>query len=398
MKTWQLLGFHCAFLLGCNWSHSAVAQGSILGQGATGTTRKADLLLPPPGSLPVGTGHTPVASPMVNQPPANALQQVGNTSHLKGTVNARVIARVNGSPILQEEVQAAANTIFQQAKSRFQEQFWARLEAELREKALEDMITEEAIIQDASIKIPAPSMKRIQEVANKEFDRMLRRDKEVVKLQTDDEIREYLQSQGKSVDLMRRQFIRSFIANQWIRELSRDKIDIETTRERLLEYYQNNPQEFLKKERVVWQHIYIDVDRYDSVQAARQVAETVWQLMKNSKTEDEFQAIVTKYADGMSKSRSGTGEGNFRGDIRPAELERFVFDLSSGSMGPMVETSRGYHLIKMVEHTPEEMPSFDKVCIELRRKLDEKIFATEYARISKLCRDKAFIERLDEKP
>jgi parvulin-like peptidyl-prolyl isomerase len=357
---------------------------------------KANLLLPPSGSLPLGTGNPPVASPMA-QPPSGNVQQVGNTSNMKGTVNARVIARVNGSPILQEEVNAAANMILVEAKKRVQEQYWGRLEDELKAKALDDMITEESIIQDASIRIPPPSMKRIQEVANKEFDRVLRRDKEVVKLQTEEEIKEYFKNQGKSVDLMRRQFIRSFIANQWIRELCRDKIDVETTREKLLEFYQSNQKEFLKKERVVWQHIYIDVDRYDSVQAARQVAETVWQLMKNAKTEEEFNAIVTKYADGISKSRSGSGEGNFRGDVRPTELERFVFDLPSGGQGPLVETKRGYHLIKMVEHTPEELPSFEKVCIDLRRKLDEKLFQAEYGRLSKSLREKAFVEMLNEK-
>ncbi len=385
MKTGLVLGcmWWVVFLVGCGWSHSALAQG------------KADLLLPPSGSLPLGTGNAVAASKP--QPPSTGVQQVSNTSNLKGTVNARVIARVNGSPILQEEVNAAANMILVEAKKRVQEQYWGQLEAELKNKALDDMITEESIIQDASIRIPPPSMKRIQEVANKEFDRILRRDKEVVKLQTEEEIKEYFKNQGKSVDLMRRQFIRSFIANQWVRELCRDKIDVETTREKLLEYYQNNPKEFLKKERVVWQHIYIDVDRYDSVQAARQVAETAWQLLKNAKTEDEFNAIVAKYADGISKSRSGTGEGNFRGEIRPAELERFVFDLPTGGQGPLVETKRGYHLIKVLEHTPEEMPSFEKVCIDLRRKLDEKLFSAEYTRLSKSLREKAFVEMLTEK-
>jgi parvulin-like peptidyl-prolyl isomerase len=386
MKTSQrwIMGC-CILLLGCHGAPSLVAQG------------KADILLPPAGSLPQTTGNPPArtsSSPAMQQPP-DAIQQTSNTLP-KGTVKSRVIARINGSPILEEEVISATNMMMSEAKKRIAQQYWSQLEKELSQKALEDLITEEAIIQDAAIKIPPPAMKNIQEVANKEFDKIMRRDKEVVKLKTEEEIKEYFNNQGKSIDLMRRQFIRSFIATQWIRELCRDKSDTETTREKLLEYYRTNPQEFLKKERVVWQHIYIDVDRYSSVQAARQVAETVWQLLRNAKTEKDFNDIVEKYADGMSKARSGSGEGNFRGDIRPAELERFVFEQPTGGQGPVVETSRGFHIFRVVEHTPEEMISFEKVCNDLKRKLEDKIYQAEFARLSKQIKERTYIEMLDK--
>ena len=389
MKTGHLLGivWWAFVVLGCGWSHSALAQG------------KGDLLLPPSGSLPVGTGNLPkpdVKNPAAptDQPPSN-IQQTSNTTP-KGVVKSRVIARVNGSPILEEEVISAGTIRFNEIKKQFQEQIWPQLEKDAMKVSLEEIITDEAIIQDASIRIPPPSIKRLQEVANKEYDKILRKDKEVVKLKTEEEMKEYFKSQGKSIDLMRRQYIRSFLARQWIMELSRDKVDQETSRERLLEYYRNNPQDFLKKEKVTWQHIYIDVDRYPNAQAARQVAETVWQLLRNAKTENEFNAIVTKYADGVSKARSGSGEGNLRGEIKPAELERFVFDQQTGGQGPVVETSRGFHVFRVTEHTKEEMVSFEKACLELRRKMEDKIVFGEYNRLSKEIRERAFIEMLDK--
>lgn len=386
MKTGHLLSIAgWVLVLGCGWSHTALGQ------------TKGDLLLPPAGSLPLGTGNP--AKPAVtkavpsDQPPGN-IQQTSNTIP-KGVVKTRVIARVNGSPILEEEVIASASMMFGEAKKRIAEQFWGQLERELQNKALEDLILEEAIIQDAAIKIPPQSIKKIQEVANKEFDKLLRKDKEVVKLKTDEELKEYFKTQGKSVDLMRRQFIRSFLATQWIREMCRDLSDTETTRERLLEYYRTNPQEFLRKERVAWQHIYIDVDRYKNAQEARQVAETAWQLLRNAKTNDEFNAIVAKYADGISKARSGAGEGNLRGEIKPTELERFVFEQPTGGQGPVVETSRGYHIFRVTEHTPEEMMSFEKACIDLRRKLEDKVYQAEFIRLSKMMRERAFVEILN---
>lgn len=384
MKTGHILGilWWAFVVLGCGWSHNALAQV------------RGDVLLPPSGSLPQGTGNPPMA-PQGTQPPASTIQQTGNTAP-KGVVKSQVVARVNGSPILDEEVTAAGNMLFNEIKKNYQQQLWPQLEREIMQKSLDDLITDEAVVQDAAIKIPPPALKRIQDVANKEFDKILKRDKEVVKLKSEEEIKEYFKTQGKSIDLMRRQFIRKFISTQWIRELCRDKTDTETTRERLVEYYRANPQEFLKKERVVWQHIYIDVDRYENVQAARQVAETVWQLLRNAKTEDDFNGIVKKYADGISKARSGSGEGNFRGDVRPTDLERYVFEQPAGGQGPVVETSRGYHVFRVVEHTPEEMLSFEKVCIELRRRLEDKILNGEMTRLSKVLREQAFVEMLTD--
>ncbi|HQR07074.1 MAG TPA: peptidyl-prolyl cis-trans isomerase [Gemmatales bacterium] len=387
MKTGHLLSIAgWAFVvMGC-CSHSVLAQG------------KGDVLLPPAGSLPLGTGNT--AKPGVaqaastDQAPSN-IQQTGNNIP-KGVVKSRVIARVNGSPILEEEIFSASQEMIADAKKRIAEQYWPQLEQELRMKSLNDLILAEAIIQDAAVKVPKEAIKRMQEVANKEFDKMLRKDKEVVKLKNEEQLKEYFNNQGKSIDLMRRQFIRGFIASTWIRELCRDLTDQETTRERLLEYYRNNPQDFLKKERVVWQHIYIDVDRYANAQSARQVAETVWQLLRNAKTDEEFNAIVNKYADGVSKARSGSGEGNFRGEIKPTELERFVFEQPGGGQGPVVETSRGYHVFRVKDHTPEEMLSFEKVCIELKRKMEDKIYDIEFNRLSKGMREKATVEIMDK--
>lgn len=386
MKAGQLLGMTGWVLVavGCSWTGNTLAQG------------KTDLLFPPAGSLPKGTGNPPAMSQSPSKQPPGGIQQTSNVVP-KGVVKSRVIARVNGSPILEEEVISSASMMMTEFKKRTQEQFWPQLEKEVMQKALDDLITEEAVIQDASIRIPAQAMKGIQVAANKEFDKFLRRDKEVVKLKTEEEVKEYLQSQGKSIDIMRRQFIRSFLATQWIRELCRDKIDQETTREKLLEYYRANPQEFLRKEKVVWQHIYIDDDRYSSKQASRQVAETVWQLMSNAKTEEEFNAIVVKYADGVSKARSGSGEGHLRGEIRPVDLERFVFELPAGKQGPVVETTRGYHVFRVLEHTKEEMLSFESVCLELRRRLDDRINQNEFIRLSKIMKEKAFIEMLGTK-
>jgi parvulin-like peptidyl-prolyl isomerase len=364
-------------LLGCGWSRSALAQGTTLLPPAQAT---------PPASLPLQQSVTP-------QPPA--IQQTGGTLP-RGVVKSRVLARINGSPILEEEVTMTALPFLQGRKKQVPEQYWAQLEQEAYKQVLDDIITEEAIIQDAAIKIPPPVMKKFQDMLNKEFDKILKKDKQAPQTEDPEQLKAYYESRGQSVDIMRRQFIRRQLALEWVREKTRSYVDAETTREKLLEYYRANPAEFTRPERVVWQHIFVDVDRYESAAAARQVAETVWQLLRSAKTDAEFNALVDKYADVDSKTRRGSGQGNLKGEIRPKELEPFVFAQATGGQGPVVETSRGFHVFRVTEHTPHEVMTFEKASTELKRKLENKLIEAEFTRIGKEMRDKAFVEILDK--
>lgn len=382
MTTRQWLGTAglACWVAGCGWSRPALAQGQVL--------------LP---SRQVAPASRPMAPAGVTQPPVQQqqpIQQMGGTAP-RGVVKSRVVARVNGSPILAEEVAVAALPFIQENKKRFAEQVWAQIEKDITQRVLEDMITDEAIIQDAAIKVPPPVMKRFQEMASKEFDKVLKKDKQAP--QNDPEqLKTYYEQRGQSVDLMRRQYIRHLLAIEWVRERSKTYLDQETTREKLLEHYRANPAEFTKPERVVWQHVFVDVDRYATPQAARQVAETVWQLLRNSKTEDEFNTLVEKYADVDSRARGGSGQGNLRGEIRPKELEKYVFEQPAGGQGPVVETSRGYHIFRVVEHTLHEVMTFEKACSTLKKRLEDKLTDAEFGRLGKEMREKAVIEVLDK--
>ncbi len=365
-------------VLGCGWSRSALAQGTTL--------------LPPAGTQGSPRMSLPLQNP-VTQPPGG-VQQASNTVP-RGDVRSQVIARVNGEPILQEELTSAASFMIEDLKARnVPEHMITQLQKEILTRTLDDMITREAVLQDAAIKVPAPAIARIQDLASKEFDKLIKKDADKLKLKGAEELKEYYQKQGRSLELMRRGYVRQALATEWIRNLAKDRLDQETTRECLVEYYRNNAQEFQKKERVEWQHLFVDVDRYPSVAAAKQQAETVWQLLRNSKTEEEVNKLVEKYADGISKARRGIGEGNFRGEIRPKELERFVWEQPTGGQGPVVETARGFHIFRVVEHTPAEMIPFEKACNDIRKKLEGKIFQEEFTRLSKEMKERAYVEVL----
>jgi parvulin-like peptidyl-prolyl isomerase len=361
-------------LMGCGWERPSLAAPPA------GAVRPQS---PYPGSPPRTPPIQPVARP-------RAADGAGPSP---GVVTASIVARVNGQPILREELMNAASWRLEETKPRVPPAQWEEVEQKILEAEMEDLINRELLWQDATNRIKAKGIEKVREFAQKDFEAQLRRQKEQLKLKTDEELRDYLEKQGRSLEEMRRQFERSFLAMEYVRSMVKEKLEL-IDREAMLEYYQSNPKEFNKPERVVWQHLFIDIDRIPKPYQGREYAEMVWGKLKALKRTEEFAPLCEEFSHGPSRYRNGEGEGNERGQIRPAELEDLVFQLKPGQVGPIVEASNGFHMVRVAEYTPGGKVSFENACGEIKKKLQNQIGQTEYKRMIKELRDKAHIENL----
>ncbi len=379
-----------------------VALGAILGCASNrvswGGTRMPRAELPRVGGEPIARGAEP-EKPKKEEPKkaparpglrAAAYDDFG-LPEPEGTITVSVMARVNAQPILSEEVIGAASGRLLEMRQRLPQSEWPAAQTQIIKAELEQVINRELILQAAQARIPPRGMEKVKEIANKEFDTVLRKRKQQLKVATDEEFKELLAKNGISIEEERRQFERTFVMREFINLLIRKKID-EIDREDLLDYYREHPKEFDRSEHVVWQHIFIDVDRFSSRDEARQHAEAVHRAVQTIERHEAFAPLAEKHSHGPSQYRKGEGEGNERGLIRPVEVEGLVFSLKPGETGPLTEVDRGFHIVRVVEHTPGGRVSFDQACAEIRKKLQNKIFQAEHARIIEELRAKAHIE------
>ena len=306
---------------------------------------------------------------------------------------ARVMARVNGQPILVEEVRGIAADYLMMIHQQAPQAQWAQLEAEVLSKALNEMIDRELLIQDAEKRVPKKQLQKVEEIADKEFDSDLRKRKFKAGIKSDEEFRIRLEKQGQSLAEMRRQFRRDFVSIEFLKNLIMDKIN-EISREDMLEYYRKNPKEFEKKETVIWQYIFIDADRFPTQIAARKHAESVLAKVQSIRRDDEMEALALAYSNEPAKDyRKGMGEGTVRGEIRPADVEDVVFRLLPGQSF-LMDTPRGFHIVRVVDHQPGGKQSFEQVSLQIRDKLRNIKFTEERKRIIEDLRSVATLEIL----
>jgi len=361
-------------LLGCGWDRTGLAADKLLPTSGSSSSEQFRSQSPPaPPTEPVQTVSLPERTP-------------------GGQTLATVMARVNGQPILREEVLNSASWRLEELRPRVPPAKWAEVEAEIIKSELEQIIDRELLLQDASSRVRPKVMEKVADSASREFDGLLKKQKSQLNLKSDEELRAYLEKRGNSIEEMRRQHIRAYTAMEYIRSLIRDKLD-QISREDLLDYYRENPKEFDKPERVTWQHIFVDRYIFSSEEEARAQAQMVHARARNMTTE-QFAELAEDPNINRSPSRlrKGEGEGNERGQIRPADVEEALFKLNSGEVGPLIETPTGYHIIRVIDHVPGGKIPFERACPDIRRRLQNKIGQIEYKRVVEELRAKAHIE------
>jgi peptidyl-prolyl cis-trans isomerase SurA len=308
-----------------------------------------------------------------------------------GQIVVSIRAMVNDVPIFDEEVRNACAGALSKTRE-LPESERTRAQAEILHTTLEQLVERELVIQDAMVKLNQGGkrlLEKVREAAGKEFDRQVREIKKQTGVKTDEEFQELLRSQGISLDGMRRQSERQFIAQEYLRSRVMPFVDA-IGHEQIHEYYVKHPEEFQAVDSVKWQDLFIDAAKGDRKRPeAKLLAE---QILERLHAGADF-ADYLKYDDGDSVVRQGMGYGSLHGEIQPREAEAMLFRLKDGEIGPLLEMPTGFHIIKLVKREYAGKMKFDeKAQNVIRDKLRKEIANRESARIINELKSKAQVE------
>jgi parvulin-like peptidyl-prolyl isomerase len=330
----------------------------------------------------------------IDRPKSSLDEKTPTTSEAaKGQIVASIRAIVNDVPILDEEVRAAVAQMLSRTRE-LPEPERSRVQSEILHKALEQLVERELVIQDAKAKLTVAGkrvMDKVKEAAGKEFDRQIRDIKKQTGITSDEEFQNMLRTQGISLDSMRRQSERQFLAQEYLRSRIMPFID-EIGHEQLLNYYNGHPEEFQIADSVKWQDIFIDGQKPGrSLEEARILANNILDRIRNGAEFTEF----CQFDDGESGlARKGFGYGSQRNEIQPREAEPILFQLKDGQIGPLVELPSGFHIIRLAKREyAGKMPfNEEKTQNAIRDKLRKEIANRESQRLIDDLKRKAQIE------
>ncbi|HZU37200.1 MAG TPA: peptidyl-prolyl cis-trans isomerase [Gemmataceae bacterium] len=308
----------------------------------------------------------------------------------------RIRAHVNGVPILDDEVMEASVSQLKAAPTDAQR-------VQVLNRALDSLIDTEIEMQDLKshlLKLRPSYMQKLKAAANEEFQKRLASIKEATKkagivIKNDAEMKKFLLSQGVSMEGLRRRYEREFMTREYMRQRVWSHLEHDVTHQDIVEYYNQHSNQFQLVDLVDWQDIFIDASKYRSRQEAHDFAV---QLAQRAANGESFAKLASIYG-GDSIYRNGEGFGHLRGEIRPPEAEAVLFQLRPGQVGPIIEVSRGFHVIRLVRRQYQGLrPLDDKAQEDIRHKLQTEVLERESKRLLADLKSKAIIEKVPYQP
>ena len=159
------------------------------------------------------------------------------------------------------------------------------------------------------------------------------------------------------------------------------------------EYYDTHPQEFKQPEEVNARHILIKVDQNADASEKAKARKTIKEIQQKLDNGEEFAELAKEYSQGPSGAKGGA-LGYFRRGQMVKPFEDAAFSMEANEVSDLVETTFGYHLIKVIDIKAERPIEFQAVQPQIVQYLKQEKTRKEVGRYVEKLRSDAEIKLL----
>ena len=260
----------------------------------------------------------------------------------------------------------------------------AGAEADLRQKAMHDLVLHELVYQEAR--------RRHLEVPPLKWQKRLR------KIQQGFASRQAYEAaaskQFGSVAAYERSLRRSMLVEQlWDAEVTQKSV---VTEPAMRAYYQSHKAQYLRPEAVRLQSITIAVPAAataEQKQELRKIAEQTLVKAKAAKTYEEFGSLAEQLSQDDWRVMMGDHGWVHRGTVT-ADIEATLFSMKKGETSGVVESSTGYVILRVNDYQPKRQMPFSEMAASIRQRLEGERRDKHAKEFEQLLRSKAQIQIL----
>jgi hypothetical protein len=198
-----------------------------------------------------------------------------------------------------------------------------------------------------------------------------------LEVSTHQELETRLLALGTSLGDRRDAFADQIIAMQWMNE----KVKVEKpTYADLVEYYQKNRAEFAFPTQVRWEELMVRFDAHPDKPTAREklvgMGNKAWNRLQATPATPQplLGDIARQNSEGFNAAEGGLYDWTTRGTLRDANLEATLFALPVGKLSPILESTVGFHILRVIERREAGEKPFLEVQNEIRRKIENERF------------------------
>jgi len=143
------------------------------------------------------------------------------------------------------------------------------------------------------------------------------------------------------------------------------------------EYYDRHRDEYEGKEAVRIKQILLLIPANSSAAAVAKLKEDAGKIQKRAVGGESFDALAAKYSQGPAAAQGGDVGFIEKGGMIP-EIEKAAFSLPQGQVSSVIQSSVGFHIIKVVDKRGAGHKSITVVREEIKAKLEDEKLEKKY--------------------
>jgi parvulin-like peptidyl-prolyl isomerase len=280
---------------------------------------------------------------------------------------SRILARVAGEPIFVGDLLGDANIQIERVAPGAPEFVKEKNRERMLSQLLILSIEQKLIYVDMMRKLPDPKvLPQLRKDVIDQFDKVqLPKMMAEMQVESRDELDAKLREFDSSLRNMREKWVDNQVIGIFVQQFVNEKDSI--TRQEMLDEYNAHKQDYYQAEQVRWEELMIQFDKAGGKEAAwKQITELGNEVIYGASLAD----LAKKHSHGYRASEGGQQDWTNRGSVIHKEIDQLLFELPVDYLSDRIETSKGYHIIRVLEHKQEGYVSFSDAQVEIKQRIE----------------------------
>jgi len=299
------------------------------------------------------------------------------SSGVQPVEGGQIVARIDGQIVLASDVMWQVDQLIEANRDRIPPDKISEAKQGLLRQQVMGLLDTKMIYADFRRKVPAENLPTVQENLAKPFEEQeVPRLIKMLKLSDRSALDALLRKSGSSLADVQRQFNERTIAGEWLRQMTPKPKEV--THEEMLTYYYEHKQDFEFPAQAKWEEVLIRFnrvggDRKAAWQAITGLGNEVWQRVSKQPglRGPIFTEIAKQKSHGVNAKEGGQHDWTTKGALRSEEINQALFSLKIGQLSDVIESERGFHIVRVLDRKEAGRTPFTKAQASIRKELSK---------------------------
>lgn len=285
--------------------------------------------------------------------------------------SARILAVVDGAPILEGDIIGMVNQVLEPKKDQLTEEDYQQAKKMLTQRYLRNAIEMKMLYNWFFNTIPPDKREKALATAwqqvGKTFDQNeLPKLLERAEVDTPQALDAKLREIGHSLAKQRRAFGEKALGTHvMLQNINRRP---EVSYDEMIEYYREHEADFSYKARGRWEQLTVLFSKHSRQEARLLIGQMGDAVFYGT----PFPAVAKKGSEGFRAADGGLHDWTQRGSLRSAQLDEAIFTLPLNKLSQIIEDDSGYHIVRVLDREDAGKRSFREAQLEIKEKIQQR--------------------------